>query len=116
MELIIAYCGRQLNDDELITLSRNRNFMLRHPEENEYPCSEFQATKILDRLPERGLMELLQSRHPEEIEKTNDRKYCKYHRVISHSIKKYRAFKGKVLLLAKEGQIILGEEDTKESN
>jgi len=41
MELIIAYCGRQLNDDELITLSRNRNFMLRHPEENEYPCSEF---------------------------------------------------------------------------
>jgi len=55
-------------------------------------------------------------RRPKEIGRVNDLNYYKYHRIISHPMDKCKAFKRQVLQLANKGNIMLGKEDTKESN
>ena len=72
--------------------------------------------EMLDKLLEKGLIELPKSRRPKEIGRTDDSKYYKYHRIISHPIEKCKAFKIQVLQLIKEGRIILDEDDTEESD
>ena len=116
MELTMAYYGRRLNDDESMTSSRSRSSMHRDFEEKECPYSESDALEILDKLLDRGLIDLPESSRPEEIGRTNDPKYCKYHRIISHPIEKCKAFRRQVLQLLQEGKITLDEEDTEESD
>jgi len=67
---------------------------------------------MLDKLLEKGLVELQESKRQEEIGRTSNPKYCRYHRIISHLIEKCRTFKEQVMQLAKEGKITLGREDT----
>jgi len=64
---------------------------------------------MLGELLEKGLIELLESKCPEEIGGTNDPKYCRYHRIISHPIEKYKTFRERIMQLEKEGKVILGE-------
>ena len=71
---------------------------------------------MLDKLHEKGLIELPESKHSEEIERANDPEYYRYHRIISHLIEKCRTFKERVMQLAKEGKITLGGEDIEESD
>ena len=71
---------------------------------------------MLDKLLEEGLIELSESKRPEEIGRTSDPKYCRYHRIISHPIEKCRTFKERIMQLANEGKITVGREDTEESN
>ena len=71
---------------------------------------------MLDKLLKKGLMKLPESCRPEEIGRTNDPKYCKYHRIISHPTEKCKAFRRQVMQLVKEGKITLDEEDTEESD
>ena len=71
---------------------------------------------MLDKLLEKRLVKLPELRCPEEIGRTNDPTYCKYHMIISHPIEKCKAFMKQVLQLTNEGNITLDEEDTKESN
>jgi len=114
MEITIACYRRQLKDNES-TSSRNKS-LLGGSEEKECPYSASEPPKILDKLLEKGLIELTESKYPKEIGRTNDPKYCIYHKIISHPIKKYKTFKKQVMQLAKKGKIILTGEDTEESN
>jgi len=116
MELTITYYGRRLNDDESVASSRNESSILRDSEEKECPYSESDVPEMLDKLLKRGLIELPESSRPEEIRRTNDPKYCKYHRIISHPTEKCKTFRRQVLQLVKEGNIILDEDNTEESN
>ena len=116
MEHTIAYYGRWLNGDESIMSLRNKSSMLRDSEKNECSYSEYDAPKMLNKLLEKGLVELPESRRPEEIGRTNDPKYCKYHRIINHPIEKCKAFMEQVLQLTNEGKITLDEENTEESD
>ena len=84
--------------------------MLKDSKKNKYSYSESSALKIFGKLLERGLIKPPESKRLEEIKKTNDPKYCKYHRVISHPKEKCKAFKGQVMQPAKEGKITLDEE------
>jgi len=68
MEVTIAYYRKQLNDDGTITSSRNRSSMLRCSKENEYPYSEYDVPKMLHKLLEKGLIELLESNIPKKLE------------------------------------------------
>ena len=115
IEVTLAHYRGQLSDDGSTILSINRNSMLKVSQENEFSYSESYAPEMLDKLLQKGLIKLLESQCPEEIERTNDSKYCKYHRIISHPIKKCDAFKRQVLQLAKEGKIMLDEEDVEYS-
>ena len=114
MELTIAYYGRWLQDDESMVPPRNTSFKLKDFKESAY--SKFDAPEMLDKLLKEGLIKLPKSKCPEEIERTNDPKYCRYHRIVSHPIKKCRTFKERVMQLEKEGKITLGGEDTEESD
>jgi len=87
MEVTIPYYGRQFNDDGSIISSRSRNSIFKGFEENECPYSESDALEILYKLLEKGLIQLLESKGPEEVRRTNDPKYCKYHRIIGHPIR-----------------------------
>jgi len=86
MEVIITYHEKQLNDDESITLPRNRSSMLRDFEESECPYSESETPEMLHKLLKKELIELPKSKRPEKVGRTNDPKYCKYYRIISHPI------------------------------
>jgi len=112
MELTIAYYSGRLNDDESMS-SRNKS-LLGGSKEKERPYSESNKLKILDKLLEKRLTELSKSNHLEEIGRTNNHKYYRYHWIISHPIEKCRTFKERVIQLAKEGKITLGREDTEE--
>jgi len=89
--------------------------MLEGYEENECPCYESDALKTLDKLLQKGFIELPESTHPAKTRITKDAEYYKYHRIIGYPIEKCKAFKEQVLQLGKEGKII-DEEDTKESD
>ena len=65
MELTIAYYGRRLQDDESMLPPRNTSFKLKDSKENAY--SEFDAPEMLDKLLEEGLIELPESKRPEEL-------------------------------------------------
>jgi len=71
---------------------------------------------MLDKLLKKGVMELAESKSPEEIGRASDPKYYRYHGIISHPIEKRRMFKERVMQLAKEGKITIGREDIEESD
>jgi len=71
---------------------------------------------MLDKPLEEGLIEPPELKRPEEIGRTSDPRYCRYHRIISHPIEKCRTFKERVMQLANEGKITLGGKDTEESD
>jgi len=74
MEVTIAYYRKQLNDDGSITSSRNKSSMHRGSEENEFSYSESDAPEMLHTLLEKGLIELPESKRPEEVGRTDDPK------------------------------------------
>jgi len=112
MDLTIACYEIWLNNDESVTSSISRSSMFRDFDEKECPYFDFDVPKILDKLLEKGLIELLESRCLKENRRTNDPKYCKYHRIISHPIEKCKAFRRQVLQFVKERKITLDKEGT----
>ncbi|PIN10178.1 hypothetical protein CDL12_17234 [Handroanthus impetiginosus] len=84
---------------------------LKEMQEKEYPFLDSDVPHIFDELLARKLIELPQPKRPEKVEKTDDPKYCKYHRVVSYPIEKCFVFKDKIMALAKEGKIIFDTED-----
>ncbi|KAL0413497.1 UNVERIFIED_CONTAM: hypothetical protein Sradi_1551400 [Sesamum radiatum] len=54
-------------------------------------------------------------KRPEEAERKDDPRYCKYHRLVGHAIQDCFVFKDKVMQLARQGKISL-EEDSAKTN
>ena len=69
---------------------------------------------MLDKLLGKELIELSESKRLEEIRRTNDPRYCRYYRIISHHIEKCRTFKERVKQLANKGKITLSGENIEE--
>jgi len=44
---------------------------------------------MLDDLLEKGVIQLQEKKRLEEVGRTTDPKYCRYHRVVSHPLEKY---------------------------
>ena len=65
---------------------------------------------MLDHLLELKLIELPEMKRPEEADQTNDPKYCKYHRLISHPIEQCFVLKDKIMELARQGKIMFDDE------
>ena len=63
---------------------RRRRPTLQEMQEKQYPFPDPDISNILDHLLELKLIELLEMKHPEEANQTNDPKYCKYNRLIPH--------------------------------
>ncbi|KAL0339231.1 UNVERIFIED_CONTAM: hypothetical protein Sangu_1445200 [Sesamum angustifolium] len=92
-----------------------RKFTLKEMQAKQYPFLNSDVSRIFDDLLNANLIELPEMKWPEEVGKTDDPKYCKYHRLVGHPIHDCFIFKDKVMQLARQGNISL-EEDNAASN
>ncbi|KAL0402505.1 UNVERIFIED_CONTAM: hypothetical protein Slati_4280400 [Sesamum latifolium] len=84
-------------------------------QEKQYTFLDSDVPGIFDDLLEANLIELPEMKGPEEARQIDDPKYCKYHRLLRHSIQDCFVFKDKVMQLARQGKISL-KEDSAASN
>ncbi|KAM1358731.1 hypothetical protein ACFX15_044968 [Malus domestica] len=85
---------------------------LRELEQKVYPFPDSDMDAMLDDLLEKMVIELPECKRPEEINRINDPKYCKYHRIVSHPVGKCFVLKELIMKLAQQGRIELDLEDT----
>ncbi|KAL0448889.1 UNVERIFIED_CONTAM: hypothetical protein Slati_1445300 [Sesamum latifolium] len=85
---------------------------LKELQEKEYPFPDSGVPYIFNELLKRKLIKLPESKRLDEAGRVDDPKYYKYHRVVSHPIKRCFVVKKKIMALAKEGKIILNIEET----
>ncbi|KAM2542700.1 hypothetical protein TB2_022097 [Malus domestica] len=57
---------------------------------------------MLDDLLEKKVIELPECKRPEEMNRINDPKYCKYHRIVSHPVGKCFVLKELIMKLAQQ--------------
>jgi len=79
---------------------------LKELQEEKYPFPDSDLSRILNDLPEKGIIKLPPSKRPEKAGKSNDPKYYRYHQVVSHPLEKCNILKERKMLLAKDGTII----------
>ncbi|KAM2312115.1 hypothetical protein ACFXTH_022554 [Malus domestica] len=85
---------------------------LREVEQKAYPFPDSDMDAMFDDLLEKKVIELLECKRPEEMNRINDPKYCKYHRIVSHPVGKCFILKELIMKLAQQGRIELDLEDT----
>ncbi|KAM1769055.1 hypothetical protein ACFX12_046941 [Malus domestica] len=85
---------------------------LKELEQNAYPFPDSDMDTMLDDLLEKKVIELPECKRPEEINRVNGPRYCKYHRIVSHPIGKCFVLKELIMKLAQQGKIELDLEDT----
>ncbi|KAL0402534.1 UNVERIFIED_CONTAM: Transposon Ty3-G Gag-Pol polyprotein [Sesamum latifolium] len=78
----------------------------------QYPFLDSDVPGIFDDLLEANLIDLPEMKRPEEAERKDDLKYCKYHRLVGHAIQDCFVFKDKVMQLTRQGKISLQEDST----
>uniref|UniRef100_A0A2N9G4P3 Uncharacterized protein n=1 Tax=Fagus sylvatica TaxID=28930 RepID=A0A2N9G4P3_FAGSY len=79
-----------------------RRLTLKEMEEKTYPFPDSDVPGMLEDLLEKEIIKLPECKRPEEMGRTNDPKYCKYHRVVSHTVEKCFVLKDLILRLARE--------------
>ncbi|KAL0427940.1 UNVERIFIED_CONTAM: hypothetical protein Slati_2968800 [Sesamum latifolium] len=92
-----------------------RKLTLKKMQTRQYPFLDSDVPGIFDDLLEANLIDLPEMKRPEEAERKDDPKYCKYHRLVGHAIQDCFVFKDKVMQLARQGKISL-EEDSAAAN
>ncbi|KAM2613716.1 hypothetical protein TB2_028423 [Malus domestica] len=85
---------------------------LRELEQKTYPFPNSDVDAMLDNLLEKKVIKLPECKRPEEMNRTNDPRYCKYHRIVSHHVGKCFVLKELIMKLAQQGRIELDLEDT----
>ncbi|KAL0434025.1 UNVERIFIED_CONTAM: hypothetical protein Slati_2736800 [Sesamum latifolium] len=84
-------------------------------QDRQYPFLDSDVPGVFDDLLEANLIDLPEMKRPEEVERKDDPKYCKYHRLVGHAIQDCFVFTDKVMQLAHQGKISL-EEDSAAAN
>ncbi|KAL0313227.1 UNVERIFIED_CONTAM: hypothetical protein Sradi_5722000 [Sesamum radiatum] len=82
-----------------------RKLTLKEMQARQYSFLDFDVSGIFDDLLEANLIDLPEMKRPEEAERKDDPKYCKYHRLVGHAIQDCFVFKDKVMQLARQGCI-----------
>jgi len=85
---------------------------LKELQEKKYQLPYSDLSRMLDKLLEKGVIESLESKCPEEARRLTNQKHYRYHRVISHPHEKCIKLKECIMKLAKDGKIILNLDDT----
>ncbi|KAM1132216.1 hypothetical protein ACFX19_047333 [Malus domestica] len=89
-----------------------RRRTLKELEEKTYPFPDSDVAAMLEDLLEKKVIGLPECRWPEEMNRTDSPRYCKFHRFISHPTEKCFVLKDLILKLAQQGKIELDLEDT----
>ncbi|KAL0416389.1 UNVERIFIED_CONTAM: hypothetical protein Slati_3470800 [Sesamum latifolium] len=74
-----------------------RKLTLKEMQARQYPFLNSDVSRIFDDLLEANLIDLPEMKRPEEAERKDDPKYCKYHRLVGHAIQDCFVFKDKVI-------------------
>ena len=81
------------------TQDRYKN-TLRELEQKTYPFPDSDMAPMLDNLLEKKVIELPECKRPEGMNRVDDPKYCKYHRIVSHPVGKCFILKELIMKLA----------------
>ncbi|KAM1380389.1 hypothetical protein ACFX2I_022120 [Malus domestica] len=92
------------------TQDRYKN-TLRELEQKVYPFPDSYMDAMLDDLLKKKVIELPECKRPEEMNRVNDHRYCKYHRIVNHPVSKCFIFKELIMKLAQQGKIELDLKD-----
>jgi len=84
-----------------------RQRTLKELEEKTYPFPDSDVASMLEDLLEKKVIELPECKRPEEMNRVNDPKFCKYHRIVSHPVEKCFVLKELIMNLARQGRIEL---------
>ncbi|KAM1790734.1 hypothetical protein ACFX12_034769 [Malus domestica] len=93
-----------------------RRRTLKELEEKTYPFPDSDVVAMLEDLLEKKVIGLLECRRPEEMNRTDSPRYCKFHRFISHPTEKCFVLKDLIMKLAQKGIIELNLDDVVKSN
>jgi len=67
-------------------------------------------------LDDKGVIQVLKPKRPEEVKRTVDPKYYRYHRMVSHPLGKCITIKEHIMLLTKYKRIILNLDNVVKTN
>ncbi|KAM2928425.1 hypothetical protein COP2_035675 [Malus domestica] len=93
-----------------------RKRTLKELEEKTYPFPDSDVVAMLEDLLEKKVIGLPECRRPEEMNRTDSPRYCKFHRFISHPTEKCFVLKDLIMKLAQKGIIELNLDDVVKSN
>ncbi|KAM0989301.1 hypothetical protein ACFX11_013274 [Malus domestica] len=93
-----------------------RRRTLKELEEKTYPFPDSDVVAMLDDLLDKKVIGLPECRWPEEMNRTDSPRYCKFHRFISHPTEKCFVLKDLIMKLAHKGIIELDLDDVVKSN
>ncbi|KAM1027899.1 hypothetical protein ACFX2A_041604 [Malus domestica] len=93
-----------------------RRRTLKELEEKTYPFPDSDVVAMLDDLLDKKVIGLPECRRPEEMNRTDSPRYCKFHRFISHPTEKCFVLKDLIMKLAQKGIIELDLDDVVKSN
>ena len=96
--------GKKSSSFKVVT---NKRPTLKELQEKKYPFPDSDLSGMLDDLLEKGVIELPEPKCLEEVGRTADAKYYRYHRIVSHPLEKCATLKEHIMQLAREGRIIL---------
>ncbi|KAG5614850.1 hypothetical protein H5410_014674 [Solanum commersonii] len=82
----------------------------------EYPFSDSDVPAIFNELLTNKVIALPESKRLEESNKVDDPMYCKFHRIIIHHTTKCFILKEKIMILVREGKIIMDDGETAATN
>ncbi|KAM1063519.1 hypothetical protein ACFX2A_028267 [Malus domestica] len=93
-----------------------RRRTLKELEEKTYPFPDSDVVAMLDNLLDKKVIGLPECRWPEEMNRIDSPRYCKFHRFISHPTKKCFVLKDLIMKLAQKGIIELDLDDVVKLN
>lgn len=85
---------------------------LERAKKKTYPFLNSDLATMLEDLLDKEVIELPKCKRPEEMNRVNDPKYCRYHCIVSHLVGKCFLFKELIMKLAQEGRIELDLDET----
>ncbi|MGZ7848036.1 hypothetical protein ACXVWQ_10755, partial [Haemophilus sp. SZY H57] len=83
---------------------------LEERQNKQYPFPDADVAEIFNFLLEAKMIELPESKRPQQADQVTDPNYCRYHRIVSHPIEKCFVFKEKVMELVRNNKIQLESE------
>ncbi|KAM1420830.1 hypothetical protein ACFX2I_003158 [Malus domestica] len=93
-----------------------RRRTLNELEEKTYPFPDSDVVAMLEDLLEKKVISLPECKRPEEMNRIDSPRYCKFHRFISHPTEKCFVLKDLIIKLAQKGIIELDLDDVVKSN
>ena len=89
---------------------------LKERQEKIYLFPDSDLPDMLEQLLEKQLIQLPECKRPAKMGRVKDPNYCKYHRVISHSVEKCFVLKKLILQLALDKKIEIDLDDVAQTN